>query len=140
MRAARLLGIAVVSGGGGGIGIGAGGGDVLGPGTAAREQIARLGLGEPRVGGSDPCRLEPIVEPRQQLAGPHGVAFIDQDLGDPALGLERELDRIVQRLDPARRDQHARPCGHRFGVDRRGRCAEPPPGGDGEREGEEQIA
>ena len=39
----------------------------------------------------------------------HGIAFIDEDLGDPALRLERELDRIAHRLDATGRDERGRP-------------------------------
>ena len=80
---------------------------VRGPRT--RERVARLGLRERGLGGGDARLREPIVEPREHLAGVHGVALVDLDLGDPALGLERELDGIADRLDAAGRDERRRP-------------------------------
>ena len=140
MLAARLLGAAMAGGGGGGIGVGASGSQVLGTRAAAGEREARPGLREAGLGGGDARGGEPIVEPREHLAGVNGVAFVDEDLGDPALGLEREPDRIADRLDPAGCDQHARPRDLRVGVDRRRGPAGPPPAGDGEREGEGEVA
>jgi hypothetical protein len=138
--AARLLGAAMQRGGRGGVGLGACGGDVFGARPATREQVARPGLGEAGLGGGDPRLREPVVEPREHLAGVDRVAFVDGDLGDPALGLEREQDRIVERLDPAGRDQHAGPRDDRLGVDRRGLVTEPQPAGAGEGSCEEEVA
>ena len=81
--------------------------------------------GQAGLGGGDPCAGKSVVEPGEHLAGANRGALVDQDLVNPALGLERQLDRIVHRFDPTGRDEHARPRHRGLGAARRGPAIEP---------------
>jgi len=140
LLAARLLGGAVRRGGGGGLGLGARGGEILGARPAAHERVARLRLRERGLGGGDPRARQPIVEPREHLVRLHGVALVDEELGDPALRLEREPDRIAHGLDAAGRHDHGRPCDDRGRRRRLGGASRPEVRAGGDGEGEHEVA
>jgi len=70
---------------------GARGGEIFVTGPAAREQVTRLRLREPRFTRGDARTREAIVEARDHLTRLDRVALVDIDRDDPALGLEPSL-------------------------------------------------